>query len=1079
MKNAVKRLASFVICCILCGVFCLFSSAKSTNEYGLGLTADSSVADNSATVTLSLKNSNSFDVKDIEIVYTVPEGLELKSEIADKNSEGCVIPVGSLAAGDTYKSELVFNAINAPVITDGEASAEPEVEAVTVKKKNEKAVIAAVVAAVVIVAVVIIFARKHKKAAAMLLALTMLTPVMGMFIANAAESRSFTLEDSITIGDTSYPISITVKYTAESEADFELEAEGAAGTVTRPVADFSGTAIADSTVTSVTYEVRSDIDDFEVGSSGTATLNGCDWSIDNLALKHGDNKVTFTATLANGETRTQVQDIYYDKGELYQRTPDEEAEENGTKYVKEIINIYFDLDTTDERIAEILADFGAERVGEVNDIAMVQARFEAENLDKLNEICTKLEEYDEVIGAGIEQILPLDVNVVATNDPWSTSVNHKETVNEDIPGGYNWHAEAVQAYSTWEYDKFFSTAKVGIIDGPIMTNHEDLLNTVSFNGSYASHNTFASTAKDKALQFHGTHVASIIGATPNNGIGLSGILWDVDIYAANFQSSSDTIGYISSAVSSHVTNGAKAVNLSLGLNPTPTETFNPYENPYTTSDLYSTAKQCAICVSSLLDSGKKFVVVQSAGNGVVDTRLGTNVYRSVDATQNGLFCSIRRNTRYGLLSKADVNKVYDHIIVVGAASNQSNNANGLLFEMAPFSNAGSRVDIYAPGYLIFGASTPQANASGTYNIMYRRASGTSQAAPIVTAVAALCFAINPNFTGAQVKNLICAEENTRCVVHDYSKKQEGLDGNYYDLHPIEGDGRMLDMKLVTEAAMRTVVGKADYTKLNGIVANAQSLDPNTFTNYEIVQAVIDSIDYDLYAYQQDEVDAKYLELLGAIGKLIERTPADYSAVEEAKSQAAALNPADYVDFSGVTAAVGAVVYGKYSDEQAAVDKMAQNILAAIAALESNASIESLDPSVVADNRNKCIVFTAESLEYYFESLETTGGYTVNRESNSEGTYSTGSTVTLSKDGCEDIVYVVAVLGDIDGNGKSDANDAFLARMCALGILEMSHNAYTIAADADCDGTVTEDDSMLIQESAIYNNLIFNDYVAGE
>lgn len=1079
MKNAVKRLASFVICCILCGVFCLFSSAKSTNEYGLGLTADSSVADNSATVTLSLKNSNSFDVKDIEIVYTVPEGLELKSEIADKNSEGCVIPVGSLTAGDTYKSELVFNAINAPVITNGEASAEPEVEAVAVKKTNEKAVIAAVAAAVVVVAVVIIFARKHKKAAAMLLALTMLTPVMGMFIANAAESRSFTLEDSITIGDTSYPISITVKYTAESEADFELEAEGAAGTVTRPVADFSGTAIADSTVTSVTYEVRSDIDDFEVGSSGTATLNGCDWSIDNLALKHGDNKVTFTATLANGETRTQVQDIYYDKGELYQRTPDEEAEENGTKYVKEIINIYFDLDTTNERIAEILADFGAERVGEVNDIAMVQARFEAENLDKLNEICTKLEEYDEVIGAGIEQILPLDVNVVATNDPWSTSVNHKETVNEDIPGGYNWHAEAVQAYSTWEYDKFFSTAKVGIIDGPIMTNHEDLLNTVSFNGSYASHNTFASTAKDKALQFHGTHVASIIGATPNNGIGLSGILWDVDIYAANFQSSSDTIGYISSAVSSHVTNGAKAVNLSLGLNPTPTETFNPYENPYTTSDLDSTAKQCAICVSSLLDSGKKFVVVQSAGNGVVDTRLGTNVYRSVDATQNGLFCSIRRNTRYGLLSKADVNKVYDHIIVVGAASNQSNNANGLLFEMAPFSNAGSRVDIYAPGYLIFGASTPIANSSGIYNIMYRRASGTSQAAPIVTAVAALCFAINPNFTGAQVKNLICAEENTRCVVHDYSKKQEGLDGNYYDLHPIEGDGRMLDMKLVTEAAMRTVVGKADYTKLNGIVANAQSLDPNTFTNYEIVQAVIDSIDYNLYAYQQDEVDAKYLELLGAIGKLIERTPADYSAVEEAKSQAAALNPADYVDFSGVTAAVGAVVYGKYSDEQAAVDKMAQDILAAIAALESNASIESLDPSVVADNRNKCIVFTAESLEYYFESLETTGGYTVNRESNSEGTYSTGSTVTLSKDGCEDIVYVVAVLGDIDGNGKSDANDAFLARMCALGILELSHNAYTIAADADCDGTVTEDDSMLIQESAICNNLIFNDYVAGE
>lgn len=1074
MKNAVKRFASFVICCILCGVFCLFSSAKSTNEYGLGLTADSSVADNSATVMLSLKNSNSFDVKDIEIVYTVPEGFELKSEIADKNSEGCVIAVGSLAAGDTYKSELVFNAINAPVITDGEASTEPEVEAVAVKKTNEKAVIAAVAAAVVVVAVVIIFARKHKKAAAMLLALTMLTPVMGMFIANAAESRSFTLEDSITIGDTSYPISITVNYTAESEADFELEAEGAAGTVTRPVADFSGTAIADSTITSVTYEVRSDIDNFEVGSSGTATLNGCDWSIDNLALKHGDNKVTFTATLANGETRTQVQDIYYDKGELYQRTPDEEAEENGTKYVKEIINIYFDLDTTDERIAEILADFGAERVGEVNDIAMVQARFEAENLDKLNEICTKLEEYDEVIGAGIEQILPLNINTV-TNDPWSTYVSYKETRNEEIPDGYNWHVEAIQAHSAWDYQQFFGKATVGIIDGPVMTDHEDMSGKVKFAGSYESDNVFSTVAKDKADQFHGTHVASIIGATQNNSLGIAGLLQDVDIYAANFGAASNTISYIVSAVSSQVTNGAKAVNLSLGLNNTTGS--NPYLNPYSTSDLDSTARQCAVGMSSLIRSGKEFVVVQSAGNGVIDTRLGSNMYRSVDATQNGLYCSVRIDGSYGSLTRSQIQAVYDRIIIVGAAENDSNVSKYADFTMYYRSNAGSRVDIYAPGYRIMGATTPQADSKGEYTIMYGMATGTSQAAPQVTAVAALCFAINPNLTGAQVKTMI--KENTRCDVKDNTQTQKGTDNVYYELHPATGNGRMLSMKLVTEAAMRTVVGKANYTTLNRIVATAQSLDPNTFTNYEIVQAVIDSIDYDLYAYQQDEVDAKYLELLEAMDKLIERTPADYSAVEEAKSQAAALNPADYVDFSGVTAAVGAVVYGKYSDEQAAVDKMAQDILDAIAALESNASIESLDPSVVADNRNKCIVFTADSLEYYFETLEATGGYTVNRESNSEDTYSTGSTVTLSKDGCEDIVYVVAVLGDIDGNGKSDANDAFLARMLALGMLEMSHNAYTIAADADCDGTVTEDDSMLIQESAICNNLIFNDYVAGE
>ena len=1083
MKKATKRLLAFVLCCVLCGLFCLFSSAKSTNEYGLGLTADSAVNGDSATVMLSLENSNSFDVNNVEIVYTVPDGMELKSEVENKNGEGCVLPVGNLSANSTYEAELVFDVISAPVLTYGE-----EVESVAVKKTNEKAVIAAVIAAVVIVAVIIVLVRKHKKAAAMMLVIIMLTPVIGMFAAEAAEaavSRSFTLEEIITIGDISYPVNITVNYTADTAIDTSLEVESDVvkdQKVNRSVADFNGVAIADSTVSSVAYEVRSDIDGFEVGSSGEAVLDGCNWSVDNLSLKHGDNTVTFTATLDNGETQTYTQDIYYDAGGIYQRTKAEEAEENGIKYVKEIINIYFDIDTTDEQIDEILADFGAERVGEVNDIVMVQARFEAENLDELNGICDKLEEYDEVIGAGIEQILPLEINVASTNDPWSANTSHKETINEDLPGGYNWHAEAIQAYSAWEYDEFYSTAKVGIIDGPVMTNHEDLLNTVSFNSSYASHNTFASTAKDKAKQFHGTHVAGIIGATPNNGIGLSGVLWDVDIYAANFQSSaasSDTIGYISSAVSSHVTNGAKAVNISLGLNPTPTDTFNPYEKQYSTSELDNTAKQCATGMHNLLQSGKEFVVVQSAGNGVVDTRLGINTYRSVDATKNGLYCSIRTNTRYGSMTTAQVKEVYNRVIVVGAASNQSNNSNGLLFEMAPFSNAGSRVDIYAPGYSIFSSVTPQANSTGNYNIIYGSANGTSQAAPQVTAVAALCFAINPNFTGAQVRDLIRAEENTRCVVYDYSNMQKGSDGVYYDLHPIEGNGRMLSMKLVAEAAMRTVVGKANYTQLNRIVAAAQSLDPNAFTNYEIVQAVIDSIDYNLYAYQQSEVDAKYIELLDAMDKLIERTPADYSSVEAAKAQAAALNPDDYVDFSGVTAAVKAVVYGKYSDEQSAVDKMAQDILDAIAALETKVAIDSLDPSVVADNKNKCIVFTADYLEFYIDTLEATGGYTVSREANSAGTYSTGSVVTLSKDGCDDAVYVVAVLGDIDGNGKSDANDAFLAKMQAIGLLVPSHSVYTIAADANCDGVVTEDDSMLIQESAIYNDSIFNNYVAGE
>lgn len=62
-------------------------------------------------------------------------------------------------------------------------------------------------------------------------------------------------------------------------------------------------------------------------------------------------------------------------------------------------------------------------------------------------------------------------------------------------------------------------------------------------------------------------------------------------------------------------------------------------------------------------------------------------------------------------------------------------------------------------------------------------------------------------------------------------------------------------------------------------------------------------------------------------------PADYSAVDAAIAKADKLNRDDYKDFSGVEAAINAVVRGKTLREQAAVDAMAKAIEDAIAALE--------------------------------------------------------------------------------------------------------------------------------------------------
>ena len=62
-------------------------------------------------------------------------------------------------------------------------------------------------------------------------------------------------------------------------------------------------------------------------------------------------------------------------------------------------------------------------------------------------------------------------------------------------------------------------------------------------------------------------------------------------------------------------------------------------------------------------------------------------------------------------------------------------------------------------------------------------------------------------------------------------------------------------------------------------------------------------------------------------------PADYSKVDAAIAQANALNKDDYKDFSGVEAAVNAVVRDKNITEQTEVDAMAKAIEDAIAALE--------------------------------------------------------------------------------------------------------------------------------------------------
>ena len=125
---------------------------------------------------------------------------------------------------------------------------------------------------------------------------------------------------------------------------------------------------------------------------------------------------------------------------------------------------------------------------------------------------------------------------------------------------------------------------------------------------------------------------------------------------------------------------------------------------------------------------------------------------------------------------------------------------------------------------------------------------------------------------------------------------------------------------------------ADYSTVDEAIKKAEALNADLYSNYSDVTAAIEAVDRNKSKAEQSEVDAMAKAIEDAIAAL-QYKDADYTKVDAAIAKANALNKNDYKDFSGVEAAVKAVVRGKNITEQSEVDKMAKAIEDAIAALE--------------------------------------------------------------------------------------------------------------------------------------------------
>lgn len=201
---------------------------------------------------------------------------------------------------------------------------------------------------------------------------------------------------------------------------------------------------------------------------------------------------------------------------------------------------------------------------------------------------------------------------------------------------------------------------------------------------------------------HGTHVAGIVAADRNNGLGINGVADNVRIMSVRTVPNGDERDKdVANAIRYAADNGARVINMSFGKNISPDKVI--------VDEAIAYAEQ------------KGVLMIHGSGNEKED----------IDKKEN-------------FPSRAFANgKQAKNWMEIGASASGT----GKDF-VADFSNYGKKgLDVFAPGVDIY--STVPNNA-------YDQESGTSMAAPVVTGIAALLFSYFPDLTAAQVADIIRA-----------------------------------------------------------------------------------------------------------------------------------------------------------------------------------------------------------------------------------------------------------------------------------------------------------------------------------
>ena len=344
--------------------------------------------------------------------------------------------------------------------------------------------------------------------------------------------------------------------------------------------------------------------------------------------------------------------------------------------------------------------------------------------DSLIEAISQLKKRNDVLYADPDY--HIEQKSMQPNDPSYTT---------NPTSGDQWYINKISLPQAWDITTGSSSTRVCIIDTKINNNHEEFSDrqeggyVIRSNFSVAYHReclvtysggeqSYTWTGGYGSLVYgrHGTVVAGIIGANTNNGIGMAGVCWSVDMvsYAYEEDNDSPTSSAIADAIELANDASIPIINLSGGWYVSDSRYKEPSVEPNIGDANYTNTLKAAI-------DNYYGLLVCAAGNEGLDNDGSNPLY---PASYN---C--------------------DNIISVGASDKSDN-----IVVLGPEdgSNYGEEtVDLFAPGADMMGPN--YVNDDDEYIVGLN---GTSYAAPLVTGVAALLLSKYPCLSATEIKDAI-------------------------------------------------------------------------------------------------------------------------------------------------------------------------------------------------------------------------------------------------------------------------------------------------------------------------------------